>query len=327
MADPMDAPVVSVLLPVFNRAALVGEAIQSALAQTYTDLEVVVVDDGSTDGTAAKVRSFTDRRIRLIQQENRGIGGALNTALRAARGRYLARIDSDDLWLPELLAVEVPILEADAAVGLVYPRAQAMDIHGRPLSQFQGAPERYPGHTFASLLYGNHVCQLGILIRRECVAAAGGWDESLLAYEDWDLWLRLSRLCGFRFVDRVLARFRLHPGRSTAATRTRLARLTADPIRILDRAFAQPDLPSKALAVKPLAYRNAYTEMGLRCLSAGAWRQALGYFSQAVRVAPRAPGALVRIVYLAFFHHYLGKRRWGANLVRTLVDWRCKHGL
>src|SRR5215470_8388474 len=104
-------PRVSVLLPTYNRAHYLAEAIQSALDQTYADLEVVVVDDGSTDNSAELVRRFADPRVRLFRQENRGISAALNTAFRAARGRYIAILNSDGRWLPELLAEEVAVLE------------------------------------------------------------------------------------------------------------------------------------------------------------------------------------------------------------------------
>lgn len=321
----MNVPRVSVLLPTYNRAAYVGQAIKSALDQTYADLEVVVVDDGSTDNTVEMVRSFTDGRVRFIRQDNKGISGALNTAFRASRGRYVAILNSDDLWLPELLEEEVPVLEANPDIGLVYARAQAMDTLGRPLGQVLGAPEKYRGQTFASLLYGDHVCGVTAAFRRELAEQVGLWDESLVANEDWDMWLRLSLVCRFRFVDRVLARFRIHPGNITGASH-RFVQLSLDRVRILDKVFSRHDLPPGSLSMKPLAYRNVYVDVGLRWLSVGKWRDALRYFGMALQVSPCPLMTPARIFYLIVFYNFLSKRTWGTALVNTLVDLRRKYG-
>src|SRR4051812_39209032 len=105
-------PVVSIIMPAYNVAPYIGDAIRSALAQTYTDFELIVVDDGSKDDTAALAREFarTDRRVRLVQQANRGLAGARNTALRAATGEFFALLDSDDIWEPSFLAEQLAVL-------------------------------------------------------------------------------------------------------------------------------------------------------------------------------------------------------------------------
>jgi hypothetical protein len=110
---------------VHDRERYVREAIDSVLGQTFGDLELIVVDDGSTDGTAAAVAAVGDPRLRYVGQPHRGIGAAMNTGLRAARGRYVARLDSDDVWLPDLLATQVAVLESRPEVDVVYGRAQA----------------------------------------------------------------------------------------------------------------------------------------------------------------------------------------------------------
>lgn len=323
----MSPPQVSVLLPTYNRAQYVGRTVQSLLGQTYPDLEVVVVDDGSTDDTAQVVRQFADAPVLYIYQENRGVGGALNTAFRASRGRYIALSGSDDLWLPELLSEEVPILEGNPGIGLVYARAQAMDPYDLPLAQVLGAPEKYPGHTFKSLLYGDHVCGLTALIRREHIEQVGLWDEGLVANEDWDLWLRLSLVCRFHFLDKVLARFRIHPGNITGGASDRFVRLSLDRIRVMDKVYSRPDLPGEVLAMKPLAYRNVYIDVGLRWLSVRNWREALRYFGKALQASPKPWTTSLRILYLVLFYNFLRKRMWGTRLVNTLVDLRRRHAL
>src|SRR5512139_2675174 len=118
---------VTVLIPTFNRTRYVGHAIRSVLQQTRRDLELLVLDDGSTDDTEAVVRAVSDARVRYVRCPHRGISATLNTGIGLARGPYIARLDSDDEWLPELLATETAVLDADPDVGLVYGRAQAMD--------------------------------------------------------------------------------------------------------------------------------------------------------------------------------------------------------
>jgi glycosyltransferase involved in cell wall biosynthesis len=313
---------VSVLLPTYNRAHYIAEAIQSTLDQTYADFEIVVVDDGSTDNSAEVVQRFTDPRVRFIRQENRGISGALNTAFRESRGRYVAILNSDDIWLPDLLAEEVPVLQARPDVGLIYARCQAMDLSRRPLARTTGVPARYPGEMFKSLLYGDHVCTIAALIRREHLEQAGLWDESLIANEDWDMWLRLALVCRFYFIDKILARFRVHPGRITNTSSERFARLVADRIKVIDKAYARPDLPPDALSIRPLAYRNIYIDVGLRWLKVPDWRQSLPYFSRALQLSPNPAATLLRIASLAIFQTFLSERAWASGLARAVGRWR-----
>jgi glycosyltransferase involved in cell wall biosynthesis len=141
-------PTVSVIMPAFNVEPYVGDAIRSALAQTYPDFELIVVDDGSKDGTADVVRSLAreDKRVKLVQQANRGLAGARNSALRASRGEFFALLDSDDLWEPEFLAEQMAILEAHPEVDIVTGNGWCLGgaKHGqlaRPYPDPRPAPE------------------------------------------------------------------------------------------------------------------------------------------------------------------------------------------
>ena len=312
-------PQVSVILPTYNRAQLLPAAIQSVLDQVYVDLELIVVDDGSTDSTLDILHRFTDPRIRVLAQENRGIGSALNAGIKAARGSYIARIDSDDRWLPELLTVEVPILEDKPEAGVAYARAQAMDQDGRPLPQILGAPPKYPGDAFKSFVYGDFGCAITALIRRDPLEKVGFFDETLVGNEDWDLWIRLSRVTRFVFIDRVLANFRMHPGRTTAGASGKFAAITQGRIQVLDKVFSQPSLPASVLSIRKQAYRNAHIDAALRWLSAEKQREALEHFWQAIRLGGNPLVTTARILYLILFYRYLSKRAWGIRLVESLV--------
>ena len=191
---------VTVAMPAYNAARTIGSAIRSALAQTRRDFELIVVDDGSTDDTAASVEPFlADERIRLVRQENRGLAGARNTAIQHARGEYVSLLDSDDLWLPEYLERVLEALEPRGDAAFAYADAWVLDdetrrIQRRSAMAFQSPPTELPRDPHALLLellrrnfvYGSAT------IRRSVLAEIGPFDESLRASEDYELWLRAA---------------------------------------------------------------------------------------------------------------------------------------
>jgi glycosyltransferase involved in cell wall biosynthesis len=320
----MTEPRVSVLIPTYNRAAYLREAIGSALGQTFRDIEVVIVDDGSTDGTAKIVREITDPRVRYLWQANHGVAAALNTAWHAARGEYLARLDSDDVWLPDLLAQFIATLDADPGLGLVYARAQWMDAQGNLLPQILGAPEKFPGQWLKSLLYGDFVCPIAVMFRRTCIERAGGYDESLIGNEDWDLWIRMAEHCRFAYRNQILARYRVHAQNLTSSVSEQSLRLFSDRIRVLEKFFARSDVPAEVLAIKPLAFRNVYLDIAMRHFTARHWHDGFDYSLRAIRVGPNPLTSAMRVITAACFYFYLSKTRWGVRLVDALIERRRK---
>jgi glycosyltransferase involved in cell wall biosynthesis len=181
---------VSVIIPTYNRAALVLEAVDSVLAQTWTDFEVLVVDDGSTDDTAAALAPLAGR-VTLLRRENRGgVSAARNTGIKAARGEWLAFIDSDDLWLPEKLARQMAYLAQHPAC-LISQTEETWVRRGvkvnQPLSH-----RKIGGRIFYQSLERCMVSPSAVILHRRLLAKHGGFDEDLSAAEDYDLWLRLS---------------------------------------------------------------------------------------------------------------------------------------
>lgn len=312
---------VSVLIPAYNRQDFIGPAVESVLAQTWRDLEVVVVDDGSMDGTAEVVAGYSDPRVHLIRQQNKGIGAALNTAFRCSRGDYIALLGSDDLYLPDNLSVLAGVLETSPNIGMAYARCQAMTSDGRLLPGTMGVPLKFPGEALRSLIYGDHVCGLAAVVRREFVERAGLWDESLVANEDWDFWIRLAKVCEFAFCDRILAHYRVHAGNISGRASARFCQLNDDRIRVLDKLFLDPSLPPAVAAMRPIAYRDVYTDVGLRWLGAGGWGQAFHWFAKAASIAPSAARAWVRSMALVVVA-YLRNWRWGNRLVDLAVGCR-----
>jgi O-antigen biosynthesis protein len=203
----VEQPSVSVIVPTYQRAHCVVRAIESALAQTFTDLEVLVIDDGSTDGTDAAVTSIGDSRVRYIRlSHNAGVAAARNRGMRESRGRYLAFLDSDDIWFPDKLARQIELFEqADDALGLVYGGVERHDGQGT----IEATRPTHRGRLFRQLLERNviHGGGSNVMIPRHVVARVGFFDESLPAIEDYDYWLRIARDHEIDFVDQVVMRY------------------------------------------------------------------------------------------------------------------------
>ncbi len=275
-------PKVSVVIPTYNRADFLPDAIDSVLRQTLTDLELIVVDDGSTDSSAEVLAAIDDERLRYVRRPHGGISAALNTGLAAATGEYYARLDSDDLWDPEMLATLARYLERRPELGFVYGRGRVIRTDGQEHSQILGLPPRYPDDGLRSLLYDDCTCNVAVLARRACITEAGPYDESLIAHEDWDIWLRMALSYPFHFVDRVLATVRRHDSNLTGKNSDRFEQIV-DTRRIpLDKVFSRPDLPLEATAMRSIAYTNVELFTGRQWLGAGDRRRAFRAFSRAV---------------------------------------------
>lgn len=208
------SPLVSVIVPAYNVTGFIQEALDSAFAQTFRDFEVIVVNDGSPD-TPELERALVPymERIVYVKQENRGLSGARNAALKRARGRFIALLDADDAWLPNYLESQTAAMLADPTLDVRYPDAE----------MFGDAPEagrRFMEHspstgevTFESLIRQECNVMICSMARRDTVLRVGGFDESLRSSEDFDLWLRIVKAGGrISYTREVLARYRRRRG-------------------------------------------------------------------------------------------------------------------
>ncbi|MCL6557363.1 MAG: glycosyltransferase [Firmicutes bacterium] len=209
-------PTVSVIIPTYNRAHLIGRAIRSVLEQTYQDFEIIVVDDGSSDNTEEVVKSFNDPRIRYIRHEqNRGGSAARNTGIRAARGEYIAFLDSDDEWLPEKLERQVQtLINLDEATGLIYTGLRFVGHNGAIIREQQ---PRFKGYLLENLLRRNVIgTTSSVMVRRSCIQRVGLFDEVLPSRQDLDLWVRIAKEFKIDCVPEVLTVHYVHEQRITA---------------------------------------------------------------------------------------------------------------
>ena len=200
-------PAVSVLMSVHNGAPFVSDAVASVLDQTDPDLELVVIDDGSTDDTPDRLARVDDPRLRLYRQARTGLTRALNRALAAARAALIARLDADDVALPERLARQRAFLTAHPDVGLLGTAAREEGAAGSP-----GRVVRPPADDAGlrrALIRTNPFVHSSVMARRDLLVRVGGYDETLEVAQDYDLWMRLARLTHLATLDEVLVLRRL----------------------------------------------------------------------------------------------------------------------
>lgn len=209
---------VSILVTCYNHLSFIKEAWGSILNQTYTQWEVIALDDGSTDGTREWLTSLDHPRLKVIlNEQNLGTYGTLNRGLQGAQGEFIAVFNDDDLWGPEKLERQIALLQSDDRVGLVHTNGRFIDgsgeeIEGEPLGfKF---PRTETGDLLLDLVLANKIIASAVLARRVCFAK-GGFDTSFFGSGDWDMWLRIAQDWNVGFVDEPLTFYRVHGGNAS----------------------------------------------------------------------------------------------------------------
>jgi glycosyltransferase involved in cell wall biosynthesis len=213
-------PKVSIIIPTYNRYELLLETIQSVLAQTYQDYEMLIIDDGSSDGTYDRIQTLFGEyaKVKIVEQANQGRSAARNKGLSIARGEYIVFCDDDDWFLPEYLEKHVSNLDTHLNYGIIFSDMNFCDSHGKLIcrgSEYHGV--RPPsGEIFEAMLIKCLVyAPACAMVRKQCLDEIGDFDESLEGIEDWDLWLRLAARYKFFFLDEPLSNYRIHSQMST----------------------------------------------------------------------------------------------------------------
>ena len=233
-------PLVSVVVPAYNAARTIKTTLQSVLRQTMNDLELIVVDDGSADATPEVVRSMDDGRLRLVQQSNTGHAGARNVGIEVARGRYIAVVDADDVWLPHKLERQLAVLNSHRMIRALHGSAVFVDDSLRPLF-IAPSPDGKNDLLDVLCFRGLAAMMVTLIIERALLERVGGFDPSLIILQDWELAIRLARLGELYSTSEPLVLYRLH-----ASNQSKQLDLHIDPgERVLARFFADPTLPPR----------------------------------------------------------------------------------
>ena len=218
----MTKPKVSIIMPVLNGERYIGQAIASIVEQTFRNYELIVVDDGSTDGTAQCVQRFANKlELKYIRHtQNQGIGRSVNDGIRHAAGEFIAFLDHDDIWLPVFLETQLAYLRQHPEVAMVHSDFQTVDGEGNILedsvSSARGRIEP-SGHIFRELFLHSLVCGNTVLIRKECFEQLGTFDENL-RYGDYHMWMRIGRHHRIDYTPKVLTQYRQHRTQQTRSS-------------------------------------------------------------------------------------------------------------
>jgi glycosyltransferase involved in cell wall biosynthesis len=257
---PEDHPLVSVVIPTFNYGHFVVDAVESALAQTYRPVEVIVVDDGSTDDTGARLEPYRDR-ITFVFQPNQGLSAARNAGIRAARGPVIALLDADDQFHPRKLELQMAYLRAHPEVGGV-----ATDGFGDPALKWPAVAEPVPAvpETLERVVAPARFGPSSVLVRRECFDAVGLFDTALRSVEDKEMWIRLAARYPVARLAAPLCWYRAQPGSMSRNP----ARMEEFDHVVLDRAFRMPELRA-AHSLRRKAYSHAALSAAWLYLTAG----------------------------------------------------------
>ena len=278
-------PSVTIIIPTYNRAHVLGQTLDSVQQQSFSDYEVVLVDDGSQDDTRRVVSNHA-MPIRYIYQPNKGVSEARNHAVRVARGEFLAFLDSDDLWEPTFLERSVTRLRTQADEVLVYTDFVSVNAKGRTLRGHRKRPSG--GHVTAPLFASVFIHTSAVVARRLAIIDAGGFDPNLSHNEDYDLWLRLSLRHRFGLIPEPLCLRRCHAESLSRNGCTPQIRL--DKARLLEhfyeagggRCWISPELARRRLG-------KLYYTAAKAMLKAGEARQADSVFRQALQWNARSP--------------------------------------
>jgi glycosyltransferase involved in cell wall biosynthesis len=259
-------PLISVVIPAYNASKTIQETIESVLKQTFTDFELIVINDGSQDATLDVVDRIRDHRLKVFSYANAGVSASRNRGLAKAVGEFISFLDADDLWTPDKLEAQWQALQANPQAAVAYSWTDYIDEFGQLLH-----PGNYPkviGDVYSELLLHNFLENgSNPLIQREALNKVGGFDESLFGPEEWELFIRLAARYPFVVVPRSQILYRL----STTSISFNLARQEAQCLQVIERAFNQA--PQSLAHLKPRSLCNLYQYLLFRGLAGPLERQ------------------------------------------------------
>ena len=231
-------PRASALIPVCNGEKYIAEAIDSMLGQSFKDIEVIVIDDGSTDNTPAILDRYGDSIRRVAHPVGRGQAAALNTGRTLVTGEYVALLDSDDISIPERVATQVEYLARSPEVALVYSDRMIIDSEGAPVELARAtAPDSF------RLLQRNYIPRSSVLVRTSCLNETGPFDEVNTGNDDWDMWVRVSERHTLGYIPSPLIKYRLHESNISRTRRRPLDYYRKTRMRMLEGAYRRRGRP------------------------------------------------------------------------------------
>jgi glycosyltransferase involved in cell wall biosynthesis len=278
--------IISVVVPVYNGSRYLGAALDSVLAQTHREVEVIAVDDGSTDNSPDILASYGER-IMVIRQTNGGVAAARNTGIARARGAFVGFLDQDDWWRPEKLARQREVFRQDERIGLVHTEVAYFEENTQsrvPPPNPDARPEEMTGDCYDRLLLGNPICNSSVVVRRSVLDVTGPCDLKIVGntVQDYDLWLRVAREARFAFVSEPLTFFRLH---GAQGHKQRIGMLTEE-LKVLLRCRPESEWLATPTGRRRLA--ELYDSLAVAHVEAAQMADARRWFAEAVKTEYRS---------------------------------------
>jgi glycosyltransferase involved in cell wall biosynthesis len=276
-------PTVSVIIPTYNRARLLGRAVRSVLAQNYQDFELIIVDDGSTDDTEGLVKNLNSEKIRYLRhRQNKGASAARNTGISSARGEYIAFQDSDDEWMPDKLEKQMRAFAvAPPEVGIIYTGFYIIRDN-RKIYRPSASITPKDGDILNGIINGEYlVSPQTIVAKRECFEKLGLFDENLPALEDWEMSLRLAKHYHFNYINKPLMQYHIQPD---SLSRNKSAMIKSYQL-IMERYSDDFQRDRRLLA-------KHYLRLGNFLYSNGEIGQGREYFVRSIKAYPIDPKAI-----------------------------------
>jgi len=251
---------VSIVIPAYNKAGWTTRTVESVLGQTYPNMEVIVVDDGSTDDTRDRLVRFKDR-IRYVHKKNGGACSARNLGIRLATGEYIGFLDCDDMYLPRKVESSVSYLEDNPDFGFVHNPVYLIDENDRTIGVSLTRRKCPVGWISRELLLGNFICNPSVIVKKACFEKVGLFDETIFVPADWDMWLRLAEQYKAGYIGQLLSSYRI-AGNYTPRNMEQAER---ERILVVENAFQRN--PGLSLLFKNRAISNAHRRCALDYLA------------------------------------------------------------
>ena len=299
-------PKVSVVIPAYNTVHFLPQTVKSVLQQTFQDFEIIVVNDGSTDGTELWLSQLEQPQLTYITQNNQGLPATRNTGIAAAQGAYIAFLDADDLWEPTKLEQQVACLDARPEVGLVHTAIRYIDEQNYEINRIFGVEG--DGNVWQKVVVHNPVrCGSTPMVRRDCFATVGVFDPTLTFSEDWDMWIRIAAHYPFATINEPLVSYRQHGTNMTKGYQAIMPNF----IKIIERAFE--NTPAGSESLKQEAYGRAYLFAAGRAFGAGDLDESFSLLRQAFDHHPRLRYTKysLHLIFQLFRKQWLGRGRSG----------------
>ena len=296
-------PLVSVITPAYNASATIGDTIESVLSQTFSDFEMIIIDDGSSDDTANVVHRFKDNRIIYIYQTSKERSEARNNGIKNAKGKYIAFLDADDTWFPEKLEKQIKLFEVSPGLGLVYSDLYLVEDNTlRIIVQYSKIRKLFRGHVPSRIMLEENFIQSPTpIVRREVFDNVGYFDPDLNPCEDIDMWIRIIARYAVDFVDQPLAYYRIHPNQTSWKNKPDiLFESTHKLIDKIEATFLSEELLHPNDIIKSRS--RIYYDYALAMMSRGEFSRSKKNYITSMKINPYSVKTYVRLAQLFYLY-------------------------